>query len=103
MNLEICPGTTIRSAPSVQRSLIAFHSISRKRIPLRAVYLRYPTNELPAGNSLQKVLADRVSCLPRDLMMYLAVILAAVRAGIKVREHALLPRYVFHPMLVLLN
>ena len=103
MNLEICPRTTIRSAPGVQRPLIAFHSISRNRIPLRTVYLRYPINELPAGNSLQKVLADRVSCLPRDLMMYLAVILAAVRAGIKVREHALLPRYVFHPMLVLLN
>ena len=103
MDLEICPRTSIRSAASVQGSLIAFYSISRKRKPLRAVYLRYPTNELPAGNSLQKVLADRVSCLPRDLMMYLAVILAAVRARIKVREHSLLPRYVFHSMLVLLN
>jgi hypothetical protein len=103
VDLEICPRTTIRSAPGVQGSLIAFHSISWKRIPLRAVYLRYPTNELSAGNSLQKVLADRVSRLPRDLVMYLAVILAAVRAAIEVREHALLPRYVFHPMLVLLN
>jgi hypothetical protein len=52
VDLEICPGTTIRSAPGVQGSLIAFHSISWKRIPLRAVYLRYATNELSAGNSL---------------------------------------------------
>ncbi len=35
--------------------------------------------------------------------MYLAVILAAVRAAIKVREHALFPRNIFHPLLVLLN
>ena len=103
VNLDISPGTTIRSAPGVQGPLIAFHSISWKRIPLRAVYLRYPTYELPAGNSLQKVLADRVCRLPWDLVMYLAVILAAVRTAIKVREHALLSRYIFHSMLVLLN
>jgi hypothetical protein len=36
-------------------------------------------------------------------MMYLAVILASVRTVIKVREHALLPRDIFHPLLVLLN
>jgi hypothetical protein len=103
VNLEIRPRTSIRIAASVQGPLIAFHSISWKRIPLRAVYLRYPTYELPTGNSLQKVLAHRVCRLPRDLVMYLAVILAAVRTAIKVREHTLLPRYIFHPMLVLLN
>jgi hypothetical protein len=36
-------------------------------------------------------------------MMYLAVILASVRTAIKVREHTLLARYIFHPLLVLLN
>ena len=59
---------------------------------------------MSAGDSLQKVLADRVSRYLRDLMMYLAVIFASVRAVIKVREHGLLPRGdIFHPLLVLLD
>ena len=103
VNLKIRSWTTIWSASGIHWPLVAFHSIRSNRISLRAVCLRYPTNELSAGNPLQKVLADRVGRFPRHLMMYLAVILASVRTAIKVREHTLLARYIFHPLLVLLN